>query len=97
MKIDTSKFANFEIKEVQIGETYQYKEGSEIFNFKLTSFINDGQYLYIVGEVSDKVKEYYKMDKLILQLSVEPFYYSGMVKIMKKDSYLNNLDDNWQK
>lgn len=97
MKIDTSKFANFEIKEVQIGGFYQFKEDGEIFNFKLTSFVNDGQYLYIVGEVSDKVKEHYKMDKLILQLSVKPFYYGGMVKIMAKDSYLNNLDDNWIK
>jgi hypothetical protein len=83
--------ANFErIKTIEIGETYQYKEGSIIFNFNLTSVKTDDKYLFIEGEIDEKTKSKYGMEKLHLTLILKPFYYSGMIKIMPKDSYIFN-------
>jgi len=88
MKIDVSKFCNFEgLTEIEIGQNYQYKEGSIIFDFKLFSFVNDGQYLYILGELDEKVQKKYGIDRLDLTLSVENVYYSGMIRIMPVGTY----------
>jgi hypothetical protein len=81
--------ANFErLQNIEIGETYQYKEGGIIFNFNLTSVKTDDEYLFIEGEIDEKTKSKYGIEKLDLTLSLKPFYYSGMVKIMPKDTYI---------
>lgn len=98
MKIDVTNFCNFSgLKSVEIGQTYQYKEGSIIFNFTLASFINDGQYLYILGDITEKVQKHYGLNKLELTFSVEPFYYSGMARIYPKDAYWTDVDENYIK
>lgn len=94
MKYDVSTLCNFEVREIEIGKIYQYKEGSDIFNFILTEFKNDGEYVYLTGELTEKVQKYYGLPKLELTLIVKPFYYSGMIKIMNKDSYWTDVDDN---
>lgn len=94
MIYDTSNLSNFEVRNVKIGEKYQYKEGSIIFNFVLTEFKNDGEYIYLTGELTEKVQKYYGIDRLELTLTVKPYYYSGMVKIMNKDSYWTDVDGN---
>lgn len=94
MIYDTSNLSNFEVKNVKIGEKYQYKEGLIIFNFVLTDFKNDGEYIYLTGELTERVQNYYGLPKLELTLSVKPYYYNGMIKIMNKDSYWTDADDN---
>lgn len=94
MTHDVSNLINFEVKEIEIGKTYQYKEGSIIFNFILTEFKNDGEYVYLTGELTEKVQKHYNIDKLELTLVVKPFYYSGMIKIMRESTYWNpRVDD----
>jgi hypothetical protein len=87
--MNVKDLANFEnLSEIEINKEYQFKEGSIIFNFILDSIVDDGEYLFLAGTVSEEVKLKYGIPNFILQIIKKPFYYSGMPKIMPKDSYI---------
>lgn len=87
--MNVKNLANFEnLSEIEINKEYQYKEGSIIFNFILDSVVDDGEYLFLAGTVSEEVKLKYNIPNFTLQIIKKPFYYSGMPKIMSKDTYI---------
>lgn len=84
-KLDVTKRCNFEnLKEIEVGGKYQYKEGGHFLDIEILSIKEDDLYTYFDcrifgGDLQEGTTS--------LTFSRENYYYSGMPRIMPLGTY----------